>query len=544
VPVAGLLKPNTYRDSVALMVLSTALAEAEGVLQASAMMATPANLEILRATGLFDEAFAAAGPNDLCIAVEARDDAAAAAALVRAEGLLVAAGRGGGTVQVGGAAAWRPRTLRSAVLARPEANVALVSVPGAHAASEARQALLAGLNVFLFSDNVPLADEVALKRLATERGLLVMGPDCGTALIGGVPLGFANAVRRGQIGVVGSSGTGLQEVTSLIHRLGEGVSHALGTGSRDLYAEVGGTSFLAAVDALAADPETRVLVAIAKPGAPDVQERVLDRLRASGKPAVVYFLGGANTPHPPTPSPAHGGGGEVQTVLPSTAAGGGGIFAADLEHAALCAVALVRGETPPDQPDQSQADALAAEIVARLRPGQSAVRGLFAGGTLAQEAAASIARALGVKPDAAAGDRPGEVLRYGPHSILDLGDDAYTRGRPHPLIDPRPRNAELIQQAASGEVALFVLDVILGYGSHPEPAHALAPALVEARDAAEAAGTRPEVLASLCGTEDDPQGYRRQRAALEAAGVRVAPSSSAAARVAGRVAAFLAGAAR
>jgi FdrA protein len=535
VPVAGLLKPNTYRDSVALMVLSTALAETDGVSQASAMMATPANLEILRATGLFDGAFGAAGPNDLCIAVEARDEAAARAALAQAEALLAAAGRGVGTVQPGGSAvAWRPRTLRSAVKDRPDANVALISVPGDYAALEARQALLAGLNVFLFSDNVPLADEVELKRLASERGLLLMGPDCGTALIGGAPLGFANAVRRGAIGVVGSSGTGLQEVTSLIHRLGEGVSHAIGTGSRDLYAEVGGLSFLAAVDALAADPETRVLVGIAKPGDSAVETRVLERLRASGKPAVVYFLGGASIPHPPATrvTPVRGRGGDELVV------------AADLEHAARCAVALARGELLPAPAAAAEVDAVAREIVAGLAPGQVAVRGLFAGGTLAQEAAAAISRALGAEGGVAGGahgrKKPGEVLRRGPHGVLDLGDDAYTRGRPHPLIDPRLRNAELVTQAGTGEVALFVVDVILGTGSHPDPAGALKPALSAARAAAEGAGVRLEVLASLCGTEDDPQGYRRQRGALESQGVRVARSSSAAAGIAGRVAALLA----
>jgi FdrA protein len=319
VPTAGLLKPRTYRDSVALMVLSSALSEASGVVQASAMMATPANVEILQATGLLADEFAGAGPNDLCIAVEAADDASLAAALAEAERLLAAAGgaRSGrvgrgdqGSGGPGGTISWRPRTLRGAVQARPDANVALISVPGEHAGLEARAALLAGLHVFLFSDNVPLEQEIALKSLAAERGLLVMGPDCGTALIGGVPLGFANAVRRGPVGVVGSSGTGLQEVTSLIHRLGGGVSHALGTGSRDLYAEVGGTSFLAAIDALAADPETRVLVAIAKPGAPTAQERVLARLAGSGKPAVVYFLGGVSpTPQPPPPRTGEGAGG-------------------------------------------------------------------------------------------------------------------------------------------------------------------------------------------------------------------------------------------
>jgi hypothetical protein len=216
--------------------------------------------------------------------------------------------------------------------------------------------------------------------------------------------------------------------------------------------------------------------------------------------------------------------------------------AADLEHAARCAVALARGEAPPAPPDLDEASAVAREIVDGAGPGQGAVRGLFAGGTLAQEAAVAIRRAVSHAAEAASAERrDGEVLRLGQHSVLDLGDDAYTRGRPHPLIDPRLRNAELLAQAASGEVALFLLDVILGTGSHPDPAAALAPALEAARSALHARGGTIQVLASLCGTADDSQGYERQRAALEASGVRVARSSSMAAAIAGQVAALLPG---
>jgi FdrA protein len=506
------------------MVLTGTLSERAGVVQASAMMATPANLEILRATGLFVDAFADAGPNDLCIAIDGRDERAALEALAEAETLLAAAGRAPGE-SLGGAGdgALRPRTLTTALRARPAANLALVSVPGEYAAAEARQALVDGLHVFLFSDNVPLAEEIDLKQLASERGLLMMGPDCGTALIGGVPLGFANLVRRGSIGVVGSSGTGLQEVTSLIHRLGGGVSHAIGTGSRDLYAEVGGQTFLAAIDALSADAATDVIVAIAKPGDRDVERRVVDRLIETGKPVVLYFLGGTGGQEPPR---AQGHKALSQVVV-----------ATNLEHAARCAVALATGEPAPPGPDPATLDADVERLTEGLAPGQVGVQGLFAGGTLAQEAAAALAGALGLNRTAIVGDAPGEVLRVGPHRVLDLGDDAYTRGRPHPLIDPRLRNSELVSQAATGKVALFLIDVVLGVGAHPDPAAALAPALAAARAAAKSAGADLRILASVCGTAEDPQSYERQRTALEGLGVVVAGSSSAAATIAARVAA-------
>jgi len=519
VQVGGVVKPNTYRDSVALMLLSTRLAELPGVRQASAMMGTPANREILAATGLLADALQDARPNDLCLAVEATDEDALQRTLEEAERLLAA---GPGAPAEGGGAVGvhvRPRTLESALRLRPEANLALISVPGEYAAFEARRALRRGLHVFLFSDNVPLEDEVALKRLAQQLGLLVMGPDCGTALIGGAPLGFANAVRRGSIGIVASSGTGLQEVSCLIDRLGEGISHALGTGSRDLSAQVGGITFLAALNALAEDDSTRVLALIAKPGAPEVEARVWERLSSADKPAVAYFLSRSG----------------VERL------GERVVVAADLEHAARCAVALARGERPPTAgTTRVAAEQMAQKVVADLAPGQRVVSGLFAGGTLAQEAALAIQRALG----AAAGGPPreaqaGEVLNASGHRIVDLGDDAFTRGRPHPLIDWRLRNEQLVEQAGRGNVALFLLDVVLGYGTHPNPAEALRPGLERAREATARAGARLHVLASICGTDADPQGYQRQRQALEDLGIVVAESSSAAALVAGRVAGLL-----
>ncbi len=519
-PIAGLVKPNTYRDSVALMLVSTKLAEMPGVAQASAMMGTPANKEILAATDLLAPTLEHARPNDLCIAVDAADDDTLERALRNAESLLAGGAAPAGTVL---GSTRRPRTLEGALRDRPDANLALISVPGEYAAFEARRALRAGLHVFLFSDNVPLDEEVQLKQLAREQGLLIMGPDCGTALIAGAPLGFANAVRPGKVGIVASSGTGLQEVSCLVHRLGEGVSHGLGTGSRDLWQEVGGTSFLTALDALAADEGTAVLTLIAKPGAPEIQELVYARLAEICKPAVVYFLGAVATP--PTASD------EL-------------VFAADLEDAARCAVALARGERPSAAgTSRAPVEKLARRLICGLGPRQKSVSGLFAGGTLAQEAAAAIRRNVRGDPPSAPQANPGEVLHLASHRVLDLGDDAYTRGRPHPLIDPRLRNEELVAQAASGTVALFLVDVILGYGTHAEPADALSGAVARARAAALEQDAQLRVLASITGTDDDPQGFGRQRRALEKAGVVVAESATEAGLVAGLVAGLLSSAA-
>jgi succinyl-CoA synthetase alpha subunit len=368
------------------------------------------------------------------------------------------------------------------------------------------KALKSGLHVFLFSDNVSVEDEIELKSLAGRKGLLVMGPDCGTAIVDGVPLGFANAVRRGPIGLAAASGTGLQQVSCLVDRFGSGVSHALGTGGRDLDERVGGRTMLAAIDRLIADPATDVLVLISKPPAPSVAARVIDAVRGAPKPVVVNFLGGE----------------------PEAVRAAGAYPASTFEAAARIATALARGDAPPD--DDGAADAaedpalaaLAADAAARLARGQAEVRGLFSGGSLAGEAKLMLRRLLGA-------DRHDR--------ILDLGDDEFTVGRPHPMIDPRLRTEQIAALADEPEVAVLLLDVVLGYGSHLDPAGALAPTIVETRRRAAAAGRHLAVVASVCGTEADPQGLGRQEQILAEAGVLLASSNARAARLAARIAA-------
>jgi FdrA protein len=500
-PLLARLKRDMYRDSVELMRLSAELAGRPGVRQFSAVMATPANLELLRAGGLKGDELADARPNDLCLAAESGDPETARTALDAAEALLESGrvGHRASERQMGMVVAG---SLRGALAARPGLNLALISVPGEYAAREARRALRAGLHVMLFSDNVLLGQEVALKQEADRLGLLCMGPDCGTVLIGGLPLGFANRVRRGRIGLVGASGTGLQAVTCQIHRLGEGVSHALGSGGRDLSAEVGGRTSLAALDALAGDPTTEVLVVIAKPGDPRVEARVLARTAELGKPVVVHFLGRSQSPD----------------ELPD-----GTAWAANLDETARVAVALARGQAESQGIDRLAIES-EAQLVAR-EAGRGALAGLFVGGTLAAEAARILAETLGA----------GGVGR---HVIIDLGDDALTRGRPHPIIDPSIRAAAIEQVVADGAVILL-LDVVLGYGAHSDPAGALAGPIEAARCQADRLGRRLEVLASVVGTDQDPQPIDGQIARLGASGVRVYETPTMAARVAAQAAVLM-----
>ena len=500
-----LLSKSSYRDSVALLALALELRSRAGVTEVAALMATDANKALMAQSGLLTPEVTAAGPNDLAIVIRAASEAEADRAAASAAELLAATGR---ARQEAGRA--RPRTLDSARRRRPGANLALISVPGPFAAAEALKALRARLHVMLFSDNVTVDDEIALKRLAVAKGLLMMGPDCGTAYVNGVPLGFANAVPRGRIGVVAASGTGLQQVVTLLAARGEGISHALGVGGRDMSAAVGGLMTLPALRALGADPTTELVVVIGKPPADEIRERVLAAVRETGKPAVVALLGRGVEP---------GQRARMTTVT-------------TLEDAAAAAVAVLAGKPwsrPSEIANTADDEARIAAARRRLATGQRAIRGLYAGGTLAHEAVLILEQLVG--PVATNLEHGSEGI----HQILDLGADEFTLGRAHPMLDPGARIDAIARTAKEPEVAVLLLDVVLGHGAAADPAGDIAPALEAARAEARAHDRGLTVVATVVGTRDDPQGLTRQIARLEAAGAWVLPSNARAVRAAARI---------
>jgi len=511
------IKPSEYHDSVTLMLVAKALLELPGVEDAAVVMGTPANRELVAAAGLLTTEAAAARPDDLVIAVKAADEASGHAALAKADELLTA--RAAKTTTT----AERPKSLVSAIAATPDANLVVISVAGRYAGQEARTALERGLHVLLFSDNVPLDEEISLKQLAVERGLLCMGPDAGTAIINGVALGFANAVPAGRVGLVSASGTGLQGVTCGLARRGAGVSQAIGTGGRDLSAAVGGPMMLAGLRALQEDPATDVIVLTSKPPAPSVAARVLAQVKGSAKPAVVCFLGA--------------------DPLPIEAACG--FHVTNLTQAAAAAAAIARGEQPEAALAQLEQESLALIPLAaaeqkKLMRGQTALRGFFAGGTFCYEAQL-ILRAL---PEPVYSNAPLDKSRaldsvgadgIRPHICLDLGEDEFTQGRLHPMMDPTLRNRRIVEAARDGATAVILLDIVLGYGAHPDPAGAAVEAIREAQQVAGDAGRHITFIASVCGTETDPQPLSQQEATLRDAGVLVLPDNAAAARLAGLI---------
>ena len=513
--MTNLVKRNRYQDSVTLMQVAVKLRELDGMDDVALMMGTAPNLDIMHEAGLLEDGARGAGPNDLVVALRGTGQTIETALSMLDDLLRNGVATGTGT-QRGEAV---PHNLSAGLAELPEANLVLISTPGIYAAAEARKALLHGKHVMVFSDNVSIEDEVALKRLAAERGLLLMGPDCGTAIIGGVPLGFANMVRRGKIGVVGASGTGMQEVTSLIDRYGGGISHAIGTGSRDLSSQVRAEMTVLGLRALLADTATEVVVVVSKPPGPGVLERVLEVTSGAEKPVVLMFVG--------TQSGSFQGRGRQES-------------ASTLEEAAKIAVRLAYGREVEIEQMLGAEDGAVDSAIAGLKATQRYVRGLFSGGTFCYEAMWQMQDALD-GPIYSNTPLSKELALLDPHTsqghtCLDLGSDEFTVGRPHPMIDFSTRSQRLLQEAADPDVAVLLLDVVLGFGAHPDPAGELAPVIRRARELASSEGRTLPVVVHVCGTEGDPQGLEKQRQALLRAGAIIAPSNAAAAQLAAQIA--------
>lgn len=509
--VSNVVRKNSYYDSVTLMLLSNQMSQELGSKNVAVMMATDTNKKILRETNLLTEEGEKAGPNDLIFAASCDDTAAIDSAFKKAEEYL-----NHRTARTDSDKTNIVKTLDSALQKNAELNLAVISVPGKYAKREALKALDAGLHVLLFSDNVSLEDEIDLKDTALSKGLLMMGPDCGTAIINGVALGFANVVERGDIGIVAAAGTGSQEVSTLVCRYGGGISQALGTGSRDVKEGVGGKMMLAGIEALAKNRGTKVIVLVSKPPSQKVLDRIAQKISEIKKPAVACFLG-ANTNRLTT----------------------AGCTAADtLEEAAQKAVGLSRGK------DRGKAavslnnfplEKIISDETSRLQPSQKYIRGLYAGGTLCYEALVISAGSYKdiysntpIHPEQALPD----PMKSQKHTFLDLGADEFTLGRPHPMIEPGSRNERILTESQDAETAVVLLDNVIGYGAHSDPAGVVASAIIEAKEIARKEGRGLSVLASVCGTEKDPQNREEQIEKLKDAGVIVMPSNAQAVKMA------------
>jgi FdrA protein len=498
------VRRGTYFDSVTLMLVSRDASSTPGVETAAVMAATPLNRDVLSRQGftLPDDV----GPNDLVVAIRAEgyESAHSAARVIEARlgaGEHVASPAG---VHVHGAGS--PRTVCGALRRNPDTNLLLVTVPGLYASLEVAAGLEAGLHVFCFSSGMDVDEEVALKELAVDKGVLLMGPDCGTAILDGVGLGFANVVSRGPVGIVAAGGTAIQELTCLLDSAGVGISHAIGVGGRDLSVQVGGLMTIQALRMLLRDPSTETIVVLSKPPDPEVAFRVVETAAGGSKPVVVAFLG----PDRSEPSLHDAMQARFDARLHSVAS---------LEDAAVCIAGLHGRSLPNEVPE-----------VSRRTPGF--IRGLFCGGSLCYEAMTHVSAALGpvwsnipLRPQW----RIRDFWQSHDHTFIDFGDEEMVEGRVHPMIDPSLRNERVLQDSLDPSVGAVVFDVVLGRGAHDDPVGQLAPLLRHAR---EARGESLTIVASVCGTQDDPQDLGRQRRLLAESGAVVTNSAANAARVA------------
>lgn len=506
---------NTYLDSVALMQLSSELAKLEGVDDAAAMMATEMNLGILADAEMLTPEAKKTKPNDLVIVVKARNEDFVTEALSQVDSLLTKETK---TEEKTGKE--QPDTIREALDQDHTRNIVLISTPGIYAATEAYKALQHDKHVFMFSDNVSKEDEVFLKRKAVQKGLLMMGPDCGTAIINGHPMGFANVVKRGPIGLVAASGTGLQEVTSLIDRLGSGVSQAIGIGSRDLKDDVGGIMMDFSLEVLEKDPKTSVIVLISKPPSHDVSLKILKKVQSVKKPVVINFLDGDLL--------------EIGRF--------GAIPSFTLEDAAVQAVAVSQGKNAEPHffsLEKNKVNEIIDKELSKLSEQQKWIRGLYSGGTFTSETQMLLRDIAGKVYSNVPTHSNLKISKGVPsreHTIIDFGEDEYTVGKPHPMIDTRSRIEAIASEAQDPEVAVILLDIVLGFGSHNDPASDFAPAIEEARRKTGKENRHISFIASICGTDEDIQNRRRQKDILSDAGAIIMESNAQAARIAGLIA--------
>lgn len=490
------IKKNSYQDSINLMLLTNSINTLEGVNKSSIMMGTEANKDIYRNSGLLTAEAEAAAPSDMIIVVEADDENVIKTVLEESDKFLNDL-----AVKKTKNATENVTSLEAALEEMPDANLALFSIPGEYAADEIEKALDKGLHVFSFSDNIALEDEVRLKNKAHEKGLLLMGPDCGTGIVSSIPLAFTNVVRPGNIGIVGASGTGIQEVTTIINRLGGGVVHAIGTGGRDLNKAVNAITVRDAIIGLENHDPTDVIVVISKPPAKEVRDEIVELLHNVSKPVVAIFLGEKPESHQGNVYLAH-----------------------TLEETARIAVDLANDVAVK----ANYLEKINYEVETPLAK-EKTVKGLYSGGTLASEAGMLISEALEL---GGLTKKEGYILNTNGYQVIDLGDDMYTQGKPHPMIDPEVRINKIREYAADKNTGVILLDCVLGYGSHPDMAGALKDVIAESIAKAKEEGREVYFVGTVCGTDKDPQSYDASVKTLQEAGVLVEDSNAKAVRLA------------
>ena len=502
--IYNLIKKNQYFDSVTLMLFSSKLSSIDGVIQAAVMMGTDHNKQLMTDSKTLDPKYLPdITANDLIIGINAKDQSAID------EAIRVLDEQFANKVDSNKEGTTRAKNLDLALKEAPNSNIAVISIPGRFARSEAMKALKKGLHVMLFSDNVPIDDEIALKEYAYKNDLLMMGPDCGTTIINGVALGFSNVVRKGNIGLTAASGTGLQEVSVIIDKLGAGISQGLGTGGRDLSERVGGITMLQTLDALNNDPNTEVIGIISKPPHPSVMEKIIKKASTIKKPIVACFLGAD------------------LNIFNNTNI----IGTSTLESAAYTLVKLANNEKVDDVKNSPLYFDTKSWLENILPSKGKYIRALYSGGTLAFESLLLLNKFLPNLYSNIALDKKYNLdnpIESKEHTVLDMGEDFFTDGSPHPMIDPDQRANRIVKDGLDKDTSVVLFDCVLGYGSTDYAAEAISKAINKVKE------KRDDVvfIGSITGTNGDPQSLTLAEQTLKNAGAYVLPTNAQAAKFA------------
>ena len=487
-----IVEKNRYVDSVTLMQVRAKAMKIAGAVIAEVQMATPANIDILKE--LEFEVPTDAGSNDLVCGIRAENEEAAEKILKVIDGVL--------NHRVESDENYT--SLDEINFAETGYNLAQISLPGEYAAKEAQKAMEYGCDVFIFSDNVSIEEERALKEYGHAHGKLVMGPDCGVGLSDGVCLGVGSIVKKGNVGIVGASGSGSQEVACVIEKCGYGVTEIIGTGGRDLAKEIGGITMMDGIRRLENDPETKVIVLVSKLADTQVMEEILAFADNMTKPVVAVFLGGNKKMY------------EGHRVI--------GVM--NLEEAGLKAVELLTGKKEHLGYSDAELEAIANREIEKLHMNQKYFRGLFCGGTFTEESLIyfnqhNTENQLYTNLNNRYATQLEDAETSKGHTILDLGAENFTEKAPHPVFEPSLRVDRLKKELEDPDVAVVMIDFITGPAVAEDPFSDLAAVAREANSS----DRHITFIGAVCGSEEDPQNVTEMSKLLRDSGFIVTGSN-------------------
>ena len=479
--IVNIIKKNFFRDSVQMMQFSQQLKDEQGVIDAAIVMSTVLNKNTLKNMNLLTEDGISATENDTLISINCQDENSLSNAIQKAEQLLTS---------ISAKAKNEFTSLASALDTFSDANIASLSIPGQFVKEMATELINKQLNLFVFSDHVPLEDEIYLKNLALENNVLFMGPEAGTSILNGTVFGFGNRVRKGSIGIIGASGTGIQESSTMIDLFGEGISHGIGVGGRDLRNDIGGMMTMKAMEIFENDPNTKAVLLVSKPVDNYIRNKIINKINNFSKKNYVLCLIGDNE-------------NSVDTAKIK--------FSKSIQMSVLKILKLLDDNVYKKTKDVvrnqiNDSIKLSESLSKDLNEGQKFIRGFFAGGTLCYESKIILEQMIGKIYSNLSSDDEYSIkgnVSSKENTLIDFGEEEFTSARPHPIIDPLLRRNRILEDANDPNVGVIIIDIICGINAAKNTMAFHAETIKKAIEIAREQGRKLSVFTYICGTEND-----------------------------------------